>query len=661
MSKVLGPLLVEGRSRQDGAAPQPLETLSADLHFNLPNGKPVDLQLDSPKYKGNLGKFQELLSQLQEAAPECDTEQFASVQCLLASQAARANLVALWQLFRRAIYASQVSGTLLPPLLLDGLRSHLAAYTAQAQGLLAAAGALCGLAVLGVVEPAMEQLVAACERREREVAGKDEALAAALSRLGHDLRSMQAMALRFMEDRRYSSSRLLVPHNMAALHDVLREQQLGDDLEGTLLGTDSLEALVWKLVEGPQDVLEAWIDALLAALEGRAARDEGGLLFAAADGSLGGAGRQQALQSRDFRQAQQVALEVLVMAATTLELTERLHSCLPSGARGTPDCGSTLSSTLGDSICGTFAAVGGAPSTTTSCDSPTSCLSGASSPPAPRRQAQRLLAVASACRSLLTGPVQQQALQGSRSNGGGGGLGGSALVPGLLAGYGVALQLAEDIERREGALRVRDAEARAALTEQLCRELQFQVLAQRRAQRDILRAQQQLTAAWFTVLEAQVGLSAAQRSVLKDAHRQLQQATHLLTAPQVAADPSQQLLLLLDPPPPPTTTTITSTTCTTSTSTLGDSLGPTAPDATASTAAAAAACCAVVTTACGGAADTGAAEAGVGVQVHLLASAGVAPGVEVSAVGAGQAPGGTGAPSQAGWHDEVFATAWSGL
>ena len=170
------------------------------------------------------------------------------------------------------------------------------------------------------------------------------------------------------------------------------------------------------------------------------------------------------LQSREFRHAQQVALEVLLMAATALDLTERLDSSLGGGgARSTASFGSTLGSTMGSTIgstlgsslgsaLGAAACPSGAPST--QCDSPTSCLSGASSPPArpqqdaQQAQQQRLLAVASACRSLLTGgPVQAQALRGSMRSGGGR-LGGSALVPGLLAGYAVALELAEEVEVR---------------------------------------------------------------------------------------------------------------------------------------------------------------------------------------------------------------------
>jgi hypothetical protein len=91
---------------------------------------------------------------------------------VLLVQAAQANLEALWQLFHRAIYSSQCSGLILLPLLLDAISSLVGSYAAHCEGLLATAGAYLSLAVQGVVEPAMQQLVELCERREREVAAK---------------------------------------------------------------------------------------------------------------------------------------------------------------------------------------------------------------------------------------------------------------------------------------------------------------------------------------------------------------------------------------------------------------------------------------------------------------------------------------------------------
>jgi hypothetical protein len=95
------------------------------------------------------------------------------------------------------------------------------------------------------------------------------------------------------------------------------------------------------------------------------------------------------LQSQEFREAQEVALEVLCMAAITLDLSDRLS---PAGRRG--------------------------------------------SPTALAEWQQRLLAAACASHSLIADPLPL--LRGSTG----------PFLGGLLAGYGAALELAEEVEVR---------------------------------------------------------------------------------------------------------------------------------------------------------------------------------------------------------------------
>lgn len=74
----------------------------------------------------------------------------AAACCLL--QAGRANLEALWELFRRAVYSSQCEGRILTPgLLADALRALLEPHVARCEALLWLAGPVLGLAVLGAV------------------------------------------------------------------------------------------------------------------------------------------------------------------------------------------------------------------------------------------------------------------------------------------------------------------------------------------------------------------------------------------------------------------------------------------------------------------------------------------------------------------------------
>ena len=212
-----------------------------------------------------------------------------------------------------------------------------------------------------------------------------------------------------------------------------------------------MDALLWQLQEGPPSELEAWARALEAALEAAGGSEERRLLFLpAADRRLGGPSQAAVqvciisvgsalvpvcvlvghgsckwrvsgcwdarcrpmrplqqfllqllpfLQSPEFLRAQEAAVDVLAVTALTLDLLDRL------------------------------------------CSSPSTGHSASPSPAALRQQ--RLLAVAGSSLSLLAGPLPALLRGGCR---------GSALLEGVLTGYGTALELAQEIEVRGGAL-----------------------------------------------------------------------------------------------------------------------------------------------------------------------------------------------------------------
>lgn len=185
--------------------------------------------------QANLSKFVDQLAQLRLLTSSGDSlAQLEELEVLLAGRAGQANLEALWDLWRRAVFSSQCNGHVLTPDLLVRLRccacwegarheacrgcvrasrcaaaagkaphalhtmpckprvlppmhclqvgalhSLLKPYAAGAETLLELAGAHLSLALAGVVEPALQGLADLCEARGRAVAEQASLLAAA--------------------------------------------------------------------------------------------------------------------------------------------------------------------------------------------------------------------------------------------------------------------------------------------------------------------------------------------------------------------------------------------------------------------------------------------------------------------------------------------------
>lgn len=85
-------------------------------------------------------------------------------------QVAQSNLEGIWQLWHRAVYASQCDGRVLTAHhLVDALHSVLAPYVLQTNALLQMAGAYLSVVVVGMIEPAIQDLVDLCESKSQHV------------------------------------------------------------------------------------------------------------------------------------------------------------------------------------------------------------------------------------------------------------------------------------------------------------------------------------------------------------------------------------------------------------------------------------------------------------------------------------------------------------